>query len=159
MPFTPFHLGPGAAFKAIGGTRFSFMIFGGSQILMDIDPLVGIIEGKPVLHGPSHTVLGALVIGFISGVIGRPATQFALCWLRIRHARLTWTVSFVSAFVGTFSHVGLDAIMHRDMAPLWPFASGNALLGFVSVGWLYLLCVVAGALGMLIIAGRNVRSR
>jgi len=43
MPFTPIHLGPGAAFKAIGGRHSSFMVFGGSQLLMDIEPLVGII--------------------------------------------------------------------------------------------------------------------
>ena len=32
MPFTPFHLGPGALIEAIGGERFSFMIFGGSHM-------------------------------------------------------------------------------------------------------------------------------
>jgi hypothetical protein len=160
MPFTPFHLGPGAAFKAIGGRRFSFMIFGGSQVLMDIEPLVGIIEGTAVLHGPSHTVLGALVIGMVSGLVGRPATGIALRLLTVRHAPLTWTVSFVSAFVGTFSHIGLDAVMHKDIAPLWPVASGNPLLGVISVGWLHLLCLVA-VLGVLIIVGRKylVRSR
>lgn len=36
MPFTPIHLGPGAACKAIGGRHFSFMVFGGAQVLMDI---------------------------------------------------------------------------------------------------------------------------
>jgi hypothetical protein len=40
MPFTPFHLGPGALFKAAGGEHFSFTIFAGSQVLMDIEPLI-----------------------------------------------------------------------------------------------------------------------
>jgi hypothetical protein len=155
MPFTPFHLGPGAAFKAIGGKRFSFMVFGGSQVLMDIEPLIGIIEGRAVLHGPSHTVLGALLIGVAAGAAGRPITEIALKWLKIRHAPLTWTVSFVSAFVGTLSHVALDAVMHKDMAPLWPFAVGNSLLGIVSVGSLHLLCLVAGGLGVLVLVGRR----
>jgi hypothetical protein len=62
MPFTPFHLGPGAAFKAIGGKHFSFMVFGGTQVLMDIEPLVAILRGSPVLHGVTHTILGALVL-------------------------------------------------------------------------------------------------
>ena len=53
MPFTPFHLGPGALFKAIGGNRFSFMVFGGSQVLMDVEPLVHILRGDAVLHGIS----------------------------------------------------------------------------------------------------------
>ena len=33
MPFTPFHLGPGAAFKAMGGKHFSFLVFGGGRSL------------------------------------------------------------------------------------------------------------------------------
>jgi hypothetical protein len=155
MPFTPFHLGPGAAFKAIGGTRFSFMVFGGSQVLMDIEPLVVIIQDRAVLHGPSHTVLGALVIGLIAGVTGRPATEMVLRWLKITHHPLTWTVSFVSAFVGTFSHIGLDAIIHKDMAPLWPFAPGNGWLGLISVGSLHLLCLAAGIVGVLVMVVRR----
>ena len=78
MPFTPIHLGPGLAFKAIGGRSFSFMVFGGAQVLMDIEPLVGILRGWPVLHGYTHTVLGALAIGTVAGIIGRPISDLAL---------------------------------------------------------------------------------
>jgi hypothetical protein len=45
VPFTPFHLGPGLAFKAVSGKHFSFMVFAGAQVLMDIEPLVAIIQG------------------------------------------------------------------------------------------------------------------
>jgi hypothetical protein len=155
MPFTPFHLAAGALFKSIGGSRFSFMVFGGSQVLMDIEPLVGIIQGNQVLHGPSHTVLGALVIGLASGTIGRPISEMVLRLLRIKHRPLTWMASFCGAFVGTFSHVGLDAIMHRDMHPLWPFALSNGMLGVISVAWLHVLCLIAGLLGVLLMVGRQ----
>src|SRR4051812_16397599 len=100
MPFTPFHLGPGALFKAVGGSRFSFMVFGGSQILMDIEPLVRMIRHDTIVHGVSHTIVGAFVIGLVSGLLGRPISEFVLRLLRIPHQPLTWTVSFVSAFVG-----------------------------------------------------------
>ena len=43
MPFTPLHLGVGACCKAVGQRRFSFMIFAGTQVLMDIEPLLGLI--------------------------------------------------------------------------------------------------------------------
>ena len=154
MPFTPFHLGPGAAFKAIGGRHFSFMVFGGAQVLMDIEPLVAILRGSPVLHGVTHTILGALVIGLVAGAIGRPISEFVLRLLRIRHHPMTWPVSFLSGLVGTYSHIGLDAVMHRDMEPFWPFAAGNPLLGLMSVEGLHVLCLVAGLLGLLVIAGR-----
>ncbi|HEY0682602.1 MAG TPA: hypothetical protein VGD45_09735 [Steroidobacter sp.] len=72
MPFTPFHLGPGAIVKAAAGRHFSFMVYGGTQVLMDIEPLIGIIQQKPILQGYTHTILGALVIGTVAGLIGRP---------------------------------------------------------------------------------------
>ena len=154
MPFTPFHLGPGAAFKAVGGKHFSFMVFGGVQVLMDIEPLIGIVQGWPILHGVTHTVLGALVIGLVAGAIGKPISEFVLRLLRIRHHPISWPVSFLSGLLGTYSHIGLDAVMHRDMEPFWPLAVGNPLLGLMSVEGLHVLCLAAGLLGLLIIAGR-----
>ena len=85
MPFTPFHLGPGAAFKAIGGRHFSFMVFGGSQVLMDIEPLVGILRGSAILHGYTHTIAGAMVIGAIAALIGKPISAYVLALLRVPH--------------------------------------------------------------------------
>lgn len=130
------------------------MVFGGSQVLIDIEPLVGIIQGWLILHGATHTVLGALVIGMVAGVIGRPISELVLKWLRIKHHPITWTVSLLSGLIGTYSHIGLDAIMHRDMNPLWPLALGNPMLGLVSVWHLHMLCLILGILGVLIIAGK-----
>lgn len=58
-----------------------------------------------------------------------------------------WAVAFVSALVGTYSHIGLDALMHADMNPVWPLAYGNDLLGVISVEMLHSLCVISGLLG------------
>lgn len=154
MPFTPFHLGPGAAFKAVGGRHFSFMVFGGSQVLMDIEPLVGILAHRPVLHGPSHTLPGALVIGTLAGIIGRPVSAAVLRWLAVPHHPFTWAASFVGAYAGTCSHVLLDAAMHADMSPWWPVARGNPLLGQVDLGTLHVACMIAGCLGALGVAVR-----
>lgn len=154
MPFTPFHLGPGAAFKAIGGSNFSFMVFGGAQVLMDIEPLIGILTNKPVLHGPTHTLLGALAIGTLAGIIGKPISAAVLRWRSIPHAPFTWTASFVGAYTGTFSHILLDAIMHSDMSPWWPIAGGNQLLGQISLDHLHVACMIAGVLGAIVAAVR-----
>lgn len=152
MPFTPFHLGPGATFKAIGGKHFSFMVFGGSQVLMDIEPLIGILQDKEILHGYTHTILGALLIGLVAGVIGRPISSLVLKLMEIPHYPFTWSASFSGAFVGTFSHILFDAIMHSDMNPLWPLMQGNDLLNVLSVESLHVLCMILGLLGALIIA-------
>ncbi|NEX21274.1 hypothetical protein G3480_13275 [Thiorhodococcus mannitoliphagus] len=55
MPFTPLHLWPGLALKALGGRHFSFLAFGIAQVAMDIEPLPGLLTGAERLHGPTHT--------------------------------------------------------------------------------------------------------
>lgn len=152
MPFTPIHLGPGALFKAIGGRHFSFMAFGGSQVMMDIEPLLGIIQGKTILHGYTHTLAGALLIGGAAGLIGRPISAYVLHLCRIPHYPLTWHAAFAGAWIGTFSHVVFDAAMHPDMRPWWPLAEGNALLAIVPVGALHLICLGLGIVGGLLLA-------
>ncbi len=83
MPFTPFHLGPGAAFKAFGGRYFSFMVFGFSQVAMDIEVLVRILRGDSPLHGFTHipVPVGATLIGIVSVLIGKPVCE---CFLGYR---------------------------------------------------------------------------
>jgi biotin transporter BioY len=65
MPATPLHMGAGLAIKALAGRHFSVLAFGVAQVAMDIEPLVGIISGADVLHGPTHTYLGAFVIAVV----------------------------------------------------------------------------------------------
>ena len=147
MPITPFHLGPGAAFKAIGGCHFSFMVFGGSQVLMDVEPAVQLYRGAEVLHGYTHTLAGALLIGCVATLIGRPISLFVLGRLPGHYAPFSWGAAAAGAFVGTFSHVGFDALMHPDMRPFWPFSPANPLLGAVPLDSLHLACVLLGILG------------
>ncbi len=154
MPFTPIHLGPGALFKAIGGKHFSFLVFGGSQVMMDIEPLIAIIQGKAILHGYTHTLGGALAIGLAAGLIGRPISVFVLRLLKIPHYTFTWTASFAGALVGTFSHVLFDAAMHPDMRPWWPLTDGNGLLAIIPVGMLHILCLALGVVGAAVLTAR-----
>lgn len=159
MPFTPIHLGAGLAAKAIGQRQFSLMIFAGSQVLMDIEPLMGIIYGWPVLHGISHSLGGALLIGTIAALIGKPVTQRVLHYFRYNKWSITWRVSFISASIGTFSHIALDAIMHGDMNPFWPLLHGNPWLGIITINQLHLLCLVLGIIGGIMIAVQKYRQK
>lgn len=147
MPFTPFHLGPGALFKGAGGGRFSFMVFGGTQVLMDIEPLIRILQGDEILHGMTHTVAGAFVIGLIAGATGKPISEIVLKFFGLLREPITWNVSFLTAMIGTFTHVLFDGVMHNDMNPLWPFALGNPLLGLIDVGMLHVICMVCAVVG------------
>jgi hypothetical protein len=119
-----------------------------------------IIRGDAVLHGFTHTYLGATLIALVSVVVGRPVCQFFLNywtpdpysaflnWLR-GPKLISWPAAIAGAFVGTYSHVFLDSIMHSDMQPLAPLAEANALLHVISVDLLHLVCVLSGVLGAL----------
>ena len=159
MPVTPLHLGPGLAAKALLGRHMSLTLFGLGQVVMDVEPVVRILRGDFVLHGFTHTYLGATVIGAAVMMVGGPVRRYLLThWLPDLGARragarapapLTRRAAAVGAFGGTCSHVLLDSGMHADLVPLAPFADGNSLLGVVSLATLHGACVVTGLLGAL----------
>ena len=151
MPFTPFHMGPGIFIKALLQGSFSLMVFGWAQIVMDIQPLFVLLSGEGHLHGFSHTYLGASLLAIVAALSGKYLSELGLRILRIatidNPIRIHWWVVFVSAFIGTFSHVVIDSIMHSDVVPFYPFADGNALLGLVDVAVLHKICIYSGLVG------------
>jgi len=163
MPFTPFHMGPGAAIKAVSGNYFSLMVFGFAQVIIDIEPFVRIIRGDSIFHGFTHTYLGAALIGVFSLFIGKIYCEWLLAawntiiqfkylrWLRINPS-ISWFAALTGAFIGTFSHVFLDSLIHSDMKPFFPFSTSNGLLHIIPAGWVYLLCSLFGFFGIMIIA-------
>lgn len=154
MPFTPLHMGPGALFKAGLGRYFSLLIFGWSQIIVDLQPLVAILRDQPRLHGWTHTYLAALGLGIVAAVSGR----WGLSWLgrlwgvgadtwMARYVYVSWTGAFLSAWIGTFSHVLIDSVMHWDMLPFSPSTATSSLLGLLETPQLYRWCKYAGVIG------------
>lgn len=153
MPFTPFHMGPGILVKALLQGSFSLLVFGWTQIVMDLQPLIAMVTGAGSLHGFTHTYLGATLVAAFSALTGKYLSQWALALLAggaRRVAAIGWWVTLTSAAVGAYSHVVLDSIMHMDMAPLSPISTSNQLLGLVSVSALYQFCVHSGLLGAIL---------
>lgn len=161
MPFTPFHMGIGLAIKPLAGRHFSVLTFGVAQVAMDIEPLIGMLHGSAVLHGPSHTYLGAIGIGLLVALLARwicppmlrrwntEILHYRLAWL---HESGNWTTRtfLLSALAGTLSHVVLDSVMHLDMAPWAPWSKANGLYSAVSLSFLHWACTVgifAGSMG------------
>ncbi len=117
---------------------------------MDIQPLIVMLTGQGHLHGFTHTYIGAALITVFAGLTGKPLSELGLALLRITaigRPNIPWWVSFLSAFIGSFSHVLLDSIMHSDVEPLFPFTQANALLGLISVAALHKLCLYSGLVG------------
>ncbi|WP_019616950.1 metal-dependent hydrolase [Psychromonas ossibalaenae] len=150
MPFTPFHMGPGIVIKALLQGSFSLMVFGWAQIVMDIQPLVVMVTGEGHLHGFSHTYIGAVLLALFSALTGKYLSEIGLLILGINNKQrilILWRVSFLSAFIGTFSHVLLDSIMHWDVEPFFPFTASNQFLGLISVQALHQVCLYSATAG------------
>lgn len=143
-------MGPGIVIKVLLQSSFSLMVFGWTQIVMDIQPLIVMITGEGQLHGFSHTYIGATLIGAFSALTGKYLGEIGLYVLDLNRdwsIKIAWWVSLVSAFIGSYSHVALDSIMHADMEPLWPFSKSNALMGIISISALHRICVYSAVAG------------
>ncbi|HWN70451.1 MAG TPA: DUF4184 family protein [Haliangium sp.] len=166
MPFTPFHLGPAVAIKAAAPRRFSFLVFGFSQVLIDLEPAYYMLQGQAFVHRFFHTYVGATVIGVAALVIGRPVCTWALRLGRAlagraaagtrdrSEPRIGLGPAALAAFVGAYSHVLLDSVMHADIRPLAPFSQANPLFRVISLDALHTFCMACAILGLVGLALR-----
>lgn len=144
-------MGPVIAIKAIMRRKFSLMVFGWSQIVIDIQPLYAMLTNNRELHGFSHTYVGATFLGLLCAISGKYLGELGLKILReSKHLPISWSVSFLSAYLGTYSHVALDSIMHSDVLPYMPFSEASPLYDIVSVEVLYIGCFATAIFGGLI---------
>ena len=112
MPFTPLHMGPGLAVKAVMQRKFSLLVFGWSQVVIDLQPLLAMTTGREPRHLP-----------------------------------VRWPVAFGSAFIGTYSHVLIDSVMHVDVLPFYPFNPASPLHALISIDALHVVCLATAAAG------------
>ncbi len=138
--------------------HFSVLTFGIAQVAMDIEPGIRMAAGTDVLHGPTHTILGALVVAFLvmliaPGVCNRLLTRwnkevifYKQRWLAAP-VPVSKTPVITGAVLGTLSHVVLDSLMHHDIHPLNPFSEANPFMGLITHDGVYQACTIAGVLG------------
>lgn len=84
----------------------------------------------------------------IAGISGKFAGELGLRLLRQNgHIPISWQVAMASVFIGTFSHVAIDSIMHADVMPFFPFSTRSLWHGLLGIDQLNLACLVTGILG------------
>lgn len=156
MPFTPLHMGPGLLLRGSVRGGFSLMVFGWTQILMDLEPLYGMLTAREQLHSWSHTWIGATLIALLATLTGKYLGAWGLRLLSLpRFLPITWGAALAGALLGGWSHILLDSIMHFDIQPLRPFSLGSGLRQWVSLQALHLFCLGTAALGAVIFFWRN----
>lgn len=139
--------------------NFSVITFGIAQVAMDIEPGVRMVLGTDVLHGATHTILGALIMAVLVMLIApgicncllakwnKEVIYYKQPWL-LHAGAASKTAIIMCALFGTLSHVFLDSLMHHDIHPLSPFSQANPCMGLISHDGVYQACVVAGVFGV-----------
>ena len=169
MPFTPIHFGPGVLLKAVAPSRFSFTAFVLANVVIDLEPLYHILRGDHPLHGPLHSLVGATMIGLLAGVgvslipqVARraPLAQDTPSKLPdALQAELRLSACVLGGVVGGASHALLDAFIYSDFHPFLPFSGRNPLLGSITPNSLTQGLLVAGAIGVALLAVRALLAR
>ena len=170
MPITPLHLGPALALKAPASRYFSFLVFGLTQVVIDSEVALYMAAGGWPVHRLFHTYLGATLVAAVTVVLGRPLLEWAVrLWNRLFapnresvlriEPRIPLVAALSGAFIGGYSHVLLDSVMHSDVRPFAPWSDGNALLRLISADHLALACVGLGILGAAALLAARLRRR
>jgi membrane-bound metal-dependent hydrolase YbcI (DUF457 family) len=158
VPITPFHFGPGAAIHSASPRHISFLAFCAANVLIDVEPLYYMITGQFWLHRLFHTYIGATLVAMTTVLLflgaRRVARPLSLPDI-FEWQQLSVRAVAIGAFLGTYSHVVLDSVMHADIRPFAPFSDTNPLLGIVSLRALHLFCLGAGAVGLAVVLVRG----
>lgn len=164
MPFTPFHFGPGVLFKSAMYRQFSLSVFVFTQILIDLESGYHLFTREVPVHRLFHTFAGATLVAGVAVFAGPPICRRAMeTWNRINKkdpalqldTHITRRQAVWGAFIGAYSHVLLDGVMHPDMAPFAPLYGGTFLHGLLNVGLLHLVCLIAGGVGLVVLGFRK----
>jgi hypothetical protein len=160
MPVTPFHLGPAIVVKAVCPRWISLGVFAAVQIAIDVESVANILLGRYPVHGVAHTVPGSLLVAalvlvparaLLGPLYGRLARVHGVPpWARAELGAVSWTAALGGAVFGALSHVLLDAVIHADQAPLWPWVDGNPWLVPGAFVPMHLACAVAGLAGLVL---------
>ncbi|MEW6649588.1 MAG: hypothetical protein AB1453_05295 [Chloroflexota bacterium] len=162
MPFTPYHFGPALAAKAISPHRFGFLAFVAGNVVIDLEPLYYMVTHQYPLHRSLHTLVGALLVGILTGA------SFLFARAVMRRMNLTRLVDdpefqpraiWAGALSGTVSHVLLDSLVHSDVRLFAltggvPFSNTNPLVGWVSSAEVQIFCLFSAAAALVVLAGR-----
>jgi len=158
MPFTPFHFGAGAAIHSMAPRRISFLAFCACNVVTDTEPLYYMLTHQYPVHRFLHTFVGANVSWAVTLLLFLVAVRTAdrlslpnwFDWRTLKPMSVA-----IGAALGSYSHVVLDGLSHQDMTPLAPFSDSNPFLGGASDAVVYVFCVVAALIGIIVIGVRR----
>jgi membrane-bound metal-dependent hydrolase YbcI (DUF457 family) len=152
MPFTPYHFGPAVL---VGVLLFPFIDIATvmiASVILDLEPLAVILFDLPIpLHAFFHTYLGATIVGIVVSICIYPFRKYLNEFVAFFGLRQESSFRHIlpAGLIGTYSHVLLDSFLYIEMNPFFPFL-GNPFVGLLSLGLVYNICLVLGAIGFFV---------
>lgn len=122
MPITPLHFGVLAPINHFAKSKVSNVSFILVNLILDFDSIMFVLTGDgSIKHGPEHSFMGALFFSTLVGMFGVRSWK----WV-------------IGAYLGGFTHIALDMLVHPEMVPLDPWMTGNPFY----MGWMEPLSLV-----------------
>ena len=132
MPITPLHLGVLAPIRGLAerkGVQISFWAFLWVNLVIDAEAIKAWAFHMPLPDHPwqTHSFLSATFAGLLIVILG-------VTTRRPWYPSKSWVLG---AFLGAYTHILLDMLVHPEMEPFYPI-KGNPFY----VGWREPLCAV-----------------
>jgi len=151
MPFTPLHIGPSTWLALRFEQKIDLPVFVLANFVLDLEPLlIGLYWPYLWAHGYYHNFLIGSLIAFIWAIIayfGRGVLQSLMQLLHLPYVT-NFRKILVSAILGIWFHILLDAPLDADMHPFFPIKN-NPFFGLYSLStarWLCTLCFIPALL-------------
>ena len=161
MPFTPYHFGPSGFFALLFRKWIDLPVFVLANVIVDVEVLIiGTLGLKWPYHRYAHTLLIATAVALLWALAAYPLRnlfQYLMNLIRLPY-RTTFFKMLLSAVLGAWLHVLIDAIYHYDVRIFWP-ANTRPLykllthpqlktlcLAFFAAAFIAYLCIVASNL-------------
>ncbi len=145
MPFTPFHFGPCACIALPLNRYIDIPVFILANVVVDLEPLAVIVfDLNYPLHGYFHAFLTGTVVALTWGLIaysGKDIIQRLMKLFCVSYETNFYKM-LLSAILGVWFHILLDAPLYTDIQPFWPFR-GNSLYGLFGRGAVYSICKIS----------------
>lgn len=153
MPLTPLHLGPGLLLGTFTLRFFNLWALLLGSVLMDVEPVGGIIIRGASYHGFLHTILGAvfgsLVIAAILYKLRGKLEKISLKF-KIRQS-FSFPVLFFSSLTAWLIHIFFDSLVHIDVFPFWPSRFNPIFIGKEIYWPLSFIFLILGIFGLILI--------
>ena len=131
--------------KAAVPRSVSVVLFGATQVAIDLEPGIRMALHSGHVHGVTHTVWGAPIAASLALLI--------VPLMRRLGFPVGSAIAVATVLLGAASHVVLDAVMHADVGLLWP-GGWNPLYGTLDLLTLHVVCLALAAVGGTLVALR-----